>query len=222
MWTVQSLCLRGLIMSTAHRIRVLVVDDHPMMRDGIAAALRAQPDLEFVGEAASGSEAIEQFGKLLPDVMLLDLNMPDVNGLDALKAIRASFPDARIVVLTTYKGDVLANRALKAGALGYLLKTSLRTDLIGAIRAAHEGKRYVPAEVAVTIAQHVGTKELTPREVEIMRHIAAGLSNKEIGRELGVSDETVKAYLKSVFVKLNVSDRSHALAIAIERGILDF
>lgn len=190
-----------------------------MMRDGIASTLRAQPDMEFAGEAASGREAIEQFSKLRPDVVLLDLNMPDIHGLDALKTIRNSFPDARIVVLTTYKGDVLANRALKAGALGYLLKSSLRTDLIAAIRAAYEGKRYVPPEVAVTIAEHLGSEELSPREVEILRHIAAGLSNKEIANELGVSDETIKTHLKSAFAKLNVSDRSHAIATALSRGI---
>ncbi|MEJ0087254.1 MAG: response regulator transcription factor [Pseudomonadota bacterium] len=201
-------------------IRVLVVDDHPMMRDGIASALRAQPDMEFAGEANDGREALEKFRRLRPDVTLLDLNMPEMNGLDALHRIRAEFPDARVVVLTTYKGDVLANRALKAGALGYLLKSSLRTDMVGAIRAANDGRRYVPAEVAVALAEHMGTEDLSPREVEILRHIAAGLSNKEIANELGISDETVKTHLKSVFSKLNVSDRSHAIAIAIERGIL--
>lgn len=203
------------------RIRVLIVDDHPMMRDGIASTLRVQPDMEIAGEAADGREAIERFGALRPDVMLLDLNMPGLNGLDALKSIRTQFPDARVVVLTTYKGDVLANRALKAGALGYLLKSSLRTDLIGAIRAAHEGKRYVPPEVAVTLAHHLGSEELSPREIEILRYIATGLSNKEIAHELGVSDETVKTHLKSVFTKLHVSDRSHAIATAMERGIFE-
>jgi two-component system, NarL family, response regulator len=200
-------------------IRVLVVDDHPMMRDGIACALRAQPDMEFVGEANDGHEAIEKFRRLRPDVTLLDLNMPQMNGLEALRRIRAEFTDARIVVLTTYKGDVLATRALKAGALGYLLKSSLRTDMVGAIRAARDGRRYVPAEVAVALAEHMGTEDLSPREVEILRHIAAGLSNKEIANELGVSDETVKTHLKSAFAKLNVSDRSHAIATAMERGI---
>ncbi|GFE82909.1 DNA-binding response regulator [Steroidobacter agaridevorans] len=190
-----------------------------MMRDGIASTLRAQPDMELAGEAGDGHEAIEQFNRLRPDVVLLDLNMPEMNGLDALKVIRERFADARIVVLTTYNGDVLANRALKAGALGYLLKSSLRTDMVGAIRAAHQGKRYVPADVAVAIAKHLGTEDLSPREVEILRHIAAGLSNKEIANELGVSDETVKTHLKSVFSKLHVSDRSHAIATALERGI---
>jgi DNA-binding NarL/FixJ family response regulator len=205
--------------SGQHRIGVLVVDDHPMMRDGIASTLRAQSDMECVGEAGNGREAIDQFVRLRPDVMLLDLNMPDLNGLEALRVIREQFPDARVVVLTTYNGDVLANRALKAGALGYLLKSSLRTDLVGAIRAAHHGRRYVPAEVAVVIAEHVGTEELSPREIEILRRIASGLSNKEIANELGISDETVKTHLKSAFSKLHVNDRSHAIAIAMERGI---
>lgn len=207
------------MVSGPHRIRVLVVDDHPMMRDGIASTLRAQQDMEFAGEAANGREAIEQFARLRPDVMLLDLNMPEMNGLEALKTVRASFPDARVVVLTTYKGDVLANRALKAGALGYLLKSSLRAELINAIRGAYEGKRYVPSEVAASIAQHLGSEDLSPREVEILRRIAGGLSNKQIALELGVSEETVKTHLKSAFSKLHVSDRSHAIAIAMERGI---
>jgi DNA-binding NarL/FixJ family response regulator len=202
------------------RIRVLVVDDHPMMRDGIASTLRAQPQMAFAGEAGSGREAIEQFEKLRPDVVLLDLNMPDIHGLDVLHTIRSRDPDARVVVLTTYKGDVLANRALKAGALGYLLKSSLRTDMIGAIRAAHEGRKYVPPEVAMEIAQHLGSEELSSREVEILRRIASGLSNKEIARELGVSDETIKTHLRNAFAKLHVSDRSHAIATAMARGIL--
>lgn len=190
-----------------------------MMRDGIGTALRAQPDLEVVGEANNGREAIEMFQALHPDVTLLDLSMPEMDGLKALIAIRESFTDARIVVLTTYKGDALANRALKAGALGYLLKTSLRTDLVNAVRSAHAGQRYVPAEVAMAIADHLGTKDLSPREIEILRNVACGLSNKQIARQLGVSDDTIKAHLKSAFEKLNVNDRSHAVALALERGI---
>lgn len=201
------------------KIRVLVVDDHPMMRDGIASALRAQPDLLCVGEASDGAEAIQQFRALRPDVTLLDLNMPTINGLDALQLIRTEFHDARIVVLTTYVGDILANRALKAGALGYLLKSSLRTDMVGAIRAAHAGRRYVPAEVAVSIAAYMGTEDLTARETEILRQVAGGNGNKQIARLLQVSEETVKTHLKSAFLKLNVKDRSHAIAIAIERGM---
>ena len=201
------------------RIRLLIVDDHPMMRDGIASAVRNQQDMEVVGEASDGREAIEKVRSLRPDVTLLDLNMPEMNGLEALQRIRTEFPDARVVVLTTYKGDVLANRSLKAGAMGYLLKSSLRTDMVGAIRAAHDGRRYVPAEVAVTLAEHMGSEDLSPREVEILKRIAAGLSNKEIANELGISDETVKTHLRSAFAKLNVNDRSHAIATAMERGI---
>jgi two-component system, NarL family, response regulator len=201
------------------RIRVLAVDDHPMMRDGIASTLRAHPDIEFAGEASNGREAITQFRALRPDVMLLDLNMPEVDGLQAMTAIRAEFPNARIVVLTTYKGDVLAQRALKAGALGYLLKSSLRKELVSAIRAAHNGKRYVPAEVAMEIAEHVGDEELSAREIEILRSVATGLSNKQIAERIGISDETVKTHLKSTFAKLNVSDRTHAIAVALTRGI---
>ncbi|HEY6645435.1 response regulator transcription factor [Povalibacter sp.] len=198
---------------------MLVVDDHPMMRDGIASALRAQPDMELVGEAGNGREAIARFRTLRPDVTLMDLNMPEMNGLDALHAIRNEFPDARIVVLTTYKGDVLAQRALKAGALGYLLKSSLLTDMVGAIRAARDGRRYVPTEIAVMLAENMGSEELSPREVEILKCVASGLSNKQIASQLRVSDETVKTHLKNAFAKLNVNDRSHAIAVAMSRGI---
>ena len=204
--------------STPNRIRVLVADDHPMMRDGIATALAAQADLEVVGEASDGHEALEKFRALRPDVTLLDLSMPELDGLQTLVAIRQLVADARVVMLTTYKGDALANRALKAGALGYLLKTTLRADLVKAIRAAYAGQRYMPAEVALAIADHVGRKDLSAREIEILRKVASGLSNKQIARQLGVSDDTIKAHLRNSFDKLNVSDRSHAVALAIERG----
>lgn len=205
--------------SSSSMIRVLVVDDHPMMRKGIVFSLCTEPDMELAGEAADGRQTVEQFRRLRPDVTLLDLNLPEMNGLDALRAIRAEFPDARIVVLTTYKGDVLIQRALKAGAFGYLLKSSLLTDMVGAIRAAHSGRRYVPTEVAVMLAEHIGTEELSPREIEILKQVANGLSNKEIARQLRLSDETVKTHLKSIFAKLNVSDRSHAIAVALSRGV---
>jgi two-component system, NarL family, response regulator len=190
-----------------------------MMLYGIVTSLAGQPDMECVGEASNGREALEQFRALLPDVTLLDLNMPEVDGLQALISIRKEFPQARIVVLTTYKGDVLAQSALKAGALGYLLKSSLRKDLMHAIRAAHAGKRYIPAEIALDIAEHVGDEELSAREVEILRKVAQGFSNKQIGAQLGISDETVKTHLKSVFAKLNVGDRTQAIAVAVARGI---
>jgi DNA-binding NarL/FixJ family response regulator len=206
---------------SVRRIRVLAVDDHPVVLDGIAMAVRAQADMELAGEASSGREALERFRALLPDVTLLDLNMPEMNGVDAIHAIREEFPNARIVVLTTYRGDVLATRALKAGALGYLLKSSLRKELLDAIRTVHQGRRYVPAEVAAAIAEHFGTEDLSQRELAVLRRVAAGLSNKEIGAQLSVTEETVKTYMKSILSKLHAGDRSHAVAIAIERGILD-
>ena len=184
-------------------------------------AIQAQPDMEFAGEASSGGQALEQFRTLLPDVTLLDLNMPVMNGVDAIHAIRKEFPNARIVVLTTYKGDMLAARALKAGALGYLLKSSMRKELLNAIRTVHQGRRYVPAEVAAAIAENFGAEDLSQRELDVIRRVAAGLSNKEIGARLSVSEETVKTYMKNILSKLHASDRSHAVAIAIERGILD-
>jgi two-component system, NarL family, response regulator len=190
-----------------------------MMLDGIASSLRAHSDMELVGEASNGREAIEQFRTLRPDVTLLDLNMPEVDGLQALISIRKDNSQARVVVLTTYRGDVLAQRALKAGALGYLLKSSLRKELVGAIRAAHLGKRFVSTEVAVDIAEHSGSEDLSLREIEILRGVAAGLSNKQIAAQAGISDETVKTHLKSAFGKLDVRDRTHAIAIAITRGI---
>ena len=207
--------------AAASRIRVLAVDDHPVVLDGIAMAVQAQPDMEFAGEASSGREALEQFRTLRPDVTLLDLNMPVMNGVDAIHVIREEFPTARIVVLTTYKGDVLAARALKAGALGYLLKSSMRKEMLNAIRTVHQGRKYVPAEVAAAIAENFGAEDLSQRELDVLRRVAAGLSNKEIGARLSVSEETVKTYMKSILSKLHASDRSHAVAIAIERGILD-
>ena len=207
--------------STTQRIRVLTVDDHPMIRDGIAAAVGAQPDMQIVGEAGNGREALEQYRALRPDVTLLDLNMPDVNGVDAINAIRTEFPDARIVVLTTYTGDVLALRALKAGALGYLLKSSLRKELLGAIRDVHRGRRHIPAEVALAIAEHVGAEDLSEREIDVIRRVATGLSNKEIGAHLSISEQTVKTYMKSILSKLDANDRSHAITIALERGFID-
>src|SRR5215470_16547804 len=174
---------------SSNRIRVLAVDDHPMILDGIAAAVRAQPDMDFAGEANNGHEAIEQYRSLRPDVLLLDLNMPVMNGVDALNRIREEFPKARVVVLTTYKGDALAVRALKAGALGYLLKNSLRKELLTAIRAAHQGRRYVPAEIAQVIAEHVDAEDLSERELEVVRGVASGLSNKEIAAQMTLSEE---------------------------------
>lgn len=203
------------------KIRVLVVDDHPVLRDGVAAILENQTDMVLVGEARDGSEAIERFRSLHPDVTLMDLQMPGMNGVDAITAIRADYATARIIVLTTYAGDVQAVRALKAGATGYLLKSSLRTELIDAIRDVHRGQRHVHRDVAEEIALHVIDEPLSEREVAILRLVSIGKANKQVAAELGVSEETVKGHLKSIFSKLNVADRTHAVTVAARRGIIE-
>lgn len=203
------------------KIRILVVDDHPVLRDGVAAILQNQADMEMVGEARNGGEAVERFRALRPDVTLMDLQMPGMNGVDAIAAIRTEYPGARIIVLTTYAGDVQAVRALKAGALGYLLKNSLRTELIEAIRDVHRGKRRVQRDVADEIALHVADEALTEREIAILRLVAIGKANKQVGAELGLSEETIKGHLKNIFSKLDVSDRTHAVTVAARRGIIE-
>ena len=206
---------------TDQKIRVLVVDDHPVLRDGVAAILEDQVDMEMVGEARNGAEAIDRFRALLPDVTLMDLQMPGINGVDAITAIRSDFPAARIIVLTTYTGDVQAVRALKAGAVGYLLKNSLRTELIDAIRDVHRGQRRVQRDVADEIALHVVDEALTDREIAILRLVAIGKANKQVGAELGLSEETIKGHLKNIFSKLDVADRTHAVTVAARRGIIE-
>lgn len=202
-------------------IRVLVVDDHPVLRDGVAAILENQTDMAMVGEARDGGEAIERFRALRPDVTLMDLQMPGMNGVDAITAIRGEHPHARIIVLTTYAGDVQAVRALKAGAVGYLLKSSLRTELIDAIRNVHRGQRHVHRDVAEEIALHVVDEALTEREIAVLRLVSIGKANKQVASELGLSEETVKGHLKSIFSKLDVSDRTHAVTVAARRGIIE-
>jgi DNA-binding NarL/FixJ family response regulator len=202
-------------------IRVLAVDDHLVLREGIARMLDGQEDMKLVGQASNGREAIESFRRLRPDVTLMDLRMPDMNGIDAIAAIRAEAPHARIVVLTTYTGDVQAAAALKAGAAGYLLKNLLRKELLETIRAVHSGKRRVPPEVAAEIAEHVADDALTERELEVLRRVAAGKSNKVIAAELDISEGTVKTHMRSILPKLEASDRTHAVMIALKRGILD-
>ena len=205
----------------ARAIRILTVDDHQLLREGIAAVLEGQPDMVLIGQASNGREAIESFRQHRPDVTLMDLRMPDMSGIEAITAIRAEFPNARIIVLTTYAGDVQAAGALKAGASGYLLKNLVRKELLETIRVVHAGKRRVPPEIATEIAEHVADDALTEREIDVLRRVAAGKSNKVIAAELDISEGTVKTHMKSILPKLDASDRTHAVMIALKRGILD-
>jgi DNA-binding NarL/FixJ family response regulator len=202
-------------------IRILTVDDHQLLREGIAAMLEGRVDMTLVAQASNGREAIETFRRLRPDVTLMDLRMPDMNGIEAIEAIRAEFPQARIIVLTTYTGDAQAAAALKAGASGYLLKNLVSKELIETIRAIHSGKRRVPPEIAMEIAEHVADDALSAREIEVLRCVAAGKSNKLIAAELGIAEGTVKTHMKSILPKLDATDRTHAVMIALKRGILD-
>jgi DNA-binding NarL/FixJ family response regulator len=213
----------NIVTTTLHSgvIRILTVDDHQLLREGIAAVLDGQEDMSLVGQARNGQEAIESFRRLRPDVTLMDLRMPDMSGIEAISAIRTEFPNARIIVLTTYAGDANAAAALKAGAAGYLLKNLVRKELLETIRAVHAGKRRVPAEIASEIAEHVGDDALTAREIEVLRRVAAGKSNKLIAAELDIAEGTVKTHMKSILPKLDASDRTHAVMIALKRGILD-
>jgi DNA-binding NarL/FixJ family response regulator len=203
------------------RIKVLCVDDHPLVRDGIAFALLQEPDMELVGEARNGSEAIEAFRKFQPDVTLMDLQMPVMSGMDALAAIRQESPDAKIVVLTTYSGDIQASRALKLGAVSYLLKDMLRVDLVETIRSVYAGKIKISEEIAAELADHINSDDLSAREVQILRSAGAGCSNKIIAHQLGLTEQTVKSYMKSIFSKLGANDRTHAVTIAMKRGFLN-
>jgi len=214
---------RNNILSIAQHevIRILTVDDHQLLREGIVAVLERQGDMSVVGQAGSGREAIESFRRLRPDVTLMDLRMPDMSGLEAISAIRTEFSSARIVVLTTYPGDVQAAAALRAGAAGYLLKNLVRKELVETIRTVHAGKRSVPSEIATEIAEHVADDNLTAREIEVLRRVAAGKSNKLVAAELDISEGTVKTHMKSILPKLDASDRTHAVMIALKRGILE-
>ena len=202
-------------------IRVLAVDDHPVLREGIAALIGNQSDMQLVGEASNGQEALEQFRKHHPDVTLMDLQMPEMSGIDAISAIRSEFPDARIVVLTTHAGDFQVSRAIKAGARGYLLKGLLRKELLETIRAVHVGQKRLSVEIAAEIAEHAADDILTSREIEVLRLIAAGNANKEIARKLSLTEETVKSHIKNILAKLGVNDRTHAVTIGLKRGIID-
>jgi DNA-binding NarL/FixJ family response regulator len=202
-------------------IRVLAVDDHPTFRLGIAGLVAAQPDMCLVAEAANGQEAIQQFRAHVPDVTLMDLQMPQMTGLDAMIAIRTEFPDARMIVLTTYMGDVQVLRALKAGARGYLLKNSLHRELTDTIRAVHAGKKILSSQVSFELAEHAGEDTLSPAEIRVLRLIAEGYANKEIGAQLAISEETIKSQVRSILSKLNANDRTHAAIIGLRRGIIE-
>src|SRR6476620_2103513 len=202
-------------------IRILAVHDHPLFRSGIAALLATQPDISLVAEASNGREAIQQFRKHHPDVTLMDLQMPEMNGLDAIIAIRGEFPEARIIVLTTYAGDVQVVRALKAGARGYLLKNSLHKELLETIRSVHAGKRALSTEASMQLAEHATDDALTPAEVRVLHLIAEGNANKEIAAQLSVSEETVKGQVRNILSKLGANDRTHAAMIGLKRGIIE-
>ena len=201
-------------------IRILAVDDHPMLREGIASLIASQSDMELVAEASTGREALEQFRNHRPDLTLMDLQMPDMDGIEAMVAIRDEFPEARIIVLTTYRGDVQVRRALKAGARAYLLKGLLRKELLETIRAVHRGEKRIPPEVAAVLADHVVDEALTSREIDVLRLIAGGNANKLIGVQLSITEETVKGHVKSILSKLGARDRTHAVTVALKRGII--
>jgi DNA-binding NarL/FixJ family response regulator len=201
-------------------ITILAVDDHSLLRGGIAALLVSEADMRLVGEAANGTEALEQFRALRPDVALMDLQMPSGSGIDAIIAIRREFPDARIIVLTTYPGDALAQRALKAGAQAYLLKSLVRKELLDTIRSVYSGRKHISPDVASEMAQHAADESLTAREIEVLKLVAAGNTNKQIAFLLSISDDTAKGHVKNILYKLDVNDRTQAAMLALKRGII--
>src|SRR5262245_12975122 len=208
------------VVSDQTRIRVFSVDDHPLLREGIEAIINSQSDMVMVAQAATGGEAIQLFKQHEPDVTLMDLRLPDMSGVDALIAIRSEFPEARIVMLTTFEGDVEIRRSLEAGAHGYLLKNMPPKDLLDVIRQVHIGKKRIPADVAAHLAEHLGDDVLTAREIDVLRYVASGNRNRDIAERLFISEETVKVHIKHIMEKLSASDRTQAVSIAIRRGIL--
>jgi len=202
-------------------IRVLAVDDHPLLRDGIAALIGTEDDMEMIAEASNGREALDLFRKHRPDITLMDVQMPEMNGIDAVGAIRGEFPEARIIVLTTHPGDIQVSRALKAGARAYLMKGNLRKELLETIRAVHAGQKRLSSEAASEIAEHSTDDPLTPREIDVLRLVAAGNANKEIGVLLSLTEVTIKSHVRNILSKLGANDRTHAVTIALKRGIID-
>ena len=207
-------------MTSKSPIRVFSVDDHPLLREGIAALVNSQPDMVLIGQGATGAEAIQQFKEQLPDVTLLDLRLPDMSGIDVLIAIRSQFPEARIIMLTTFEGDVEIQRALQAGARGYLLKNMPPTELLEVIRQVHAGKKRIPPEIASQLLEHMSDEVLTEREIEVLRQVADGNRNREIAERLFISEETVKVHIKHIMEKLGASDRTQAVSIGLRRGII--
>jgi DNA-binding NarL/FixJ family response regulator len=202
-------------------VRILAVDDHPLLREGIAALIANEPDMQLVAEASNGREAIDQFRKVQPDVTLMDVQMPDMSGIDALIAIREEAPKAKVIVLTTYGGDALAMRAIKAGAQAYVLKGLVRKDLLETIRAVNRGQKRIHPDVAIELAQHTGEGTLTAREIEVLSLVAAGNSNKRIAAYLSITEDTAKGHLKSILAKLGATDRTRAVTLALKRGIIE-
>jgi DNA-binding NarL/FixJ family response regulator len=205
----------------ARPIRILAADDHPLLRHGIASLVNAEPDMELVAQASTGREAVEQFQLHRPDITLMDLQMSDMSGIEAMIAIRSEFPNARVIVLTTYSGDVQVLRALKAGARAYILKGRVHGELLDTIRAVHAGQKRIPQELAAGLAEHTGEDELSTRELEVLRLVAAGNANKEIAAQLSIGEDTVKRHVTNILAKLRANDRTHAVTIGLKRGILE-